>query len=84
MLYELATDKMATIAQIIGYNRYYLTFYRPINYILRTQLHTLYNSLSNFSLSAIEDICIWKWGNNDIFSTNSYYIWLEYGSIVNL
>jgi hypothetical protein len=58
MLYELATDKKATITQIVGYNNYYLIFSRPINDILRTQLHTLYNNLSNFSLITIKDNCI--------------------------
>jgi hypothetical protein len=35
MLYDLACNKNVTVAQIIGYNKYYLMFDRPFNNILR-------------------------------------------------
>jgi hypothetical protein len=41
ILYELTFDKNAIITQIIDYNGYYLTFSRPLDDILTTQLHTL-------------------------------------------
>jgi hypothetical protein len=48
MLYDITT---VMVSQIIGYNRYYLFFTRPINDILRLQLQNLYISLSNISLN---------------------------------
>jgi hypothetical protein len=47
-------------------------------------LHTLYTSLSTISLTNTDDIYAWRWNNNDIFNTNSCYLWLEFGDIINL
>jgi zinc-binding in reverse transcriptase len=48
---------------------------------LRWQLHTLYTDLSNVIFNEYEDIYIWRWKTNGIFSTNSCYSWLEFGGI---
>jgi hypothetical protein len=74
LLYELALNKNATVAQVIGYNRYYLIFIRSLNEILRQQLHTLYTALANVTFNTYEDISIWRWKANGIFSTKSCYL----------
>jgi zinc-binding in reverse transcriptase len=81
ILHDLALNKNATVAQVIGYNKYYLIFTRSLNEILRQQLHTLYIELSNVTFNAYEDICIWRWNTNEIFSTKSCYSWIEFGGV---
>jgi hypothetical protein len=41
MLFELAFNKNDTVANINGYNRFYLNFTRPLNDILNQQLFFL-------------------------------------------
>jgi hypothetical protein len=84
MLYELASNKNIILAQIIGYNRYYLTLSRSLNATLHEQLLSLYSSLSDVTLNTMDDLIIWRWSSNDIFSTNSCYIWLNHGGMVDL
>jgi hypothetical protein len=71
MLYDLASNKKASVAQIIGYNRYYLTFTRPLNDILHQQLLSLYGLLATVTLNMDEDIILWRWSSNHLFTTNS-------------
>jgi hypothetical protein len=43
VLHDLALNKNATVAQVIGHNKYYLIFTRSLNEILRQQLHYTLN-----------------------------------------
>jgi zinc-binding in reverse transcriptase len=83
MLYELTSNKTATAAQIIRYNRYYLIFTRPLNDILHEQLIKLHSSLSEITLNTSDDLILWRWSSNFLFSTNSCYNWLNYEGMVN-
>jgi hypothetical protein len=83
MFYDITLNKNTTVSQIIGYNRYYLIFTRPLNNILRQQLITLYTELSAISFTLTDDQIIWRWNSKGQFSTNSCYTWLNYGGIVN-
>jgi hypothetical protein len=57
---QCALNKNATLAQIIGYNRYYLIFSRPLNNILRQQLFHLYNELTRITLTLHYDQILWR------------------------
>jgi hypothetical protein len=50
LLYELTNIKDSTVAQIIEYNRFYITFTRLLNAILTHQLHSLYTLISSVTL----------------------------------
>jgi hypothetical protein len=84
MLYDLTSNKKAIVAQIVGYNRYYLTFTRPLNDILHQQLLSLYGLLANVTLNMDEDIILWRWSSNHLFTTNYCYSWLMESGIENL
>jgi hypothetical protein len=43
-------EKDLTVAQILGYNRFYITFTRPLNTILTNQLQSLYTLLIYYPL----------------------------------
>jgi hypothetical protein len=60
MLYDLACNKNTTAAQVIEYNRYDLIFNRPLNDILKQQLHTLYTDLSTITINESQDNYIWR------------------------
>jgi hypothetical protein len=83
MLYDLALNQNATVAHIIGHNRYYLIFNKPLSEILRQQLHGLYTQLSSISLNNTEDTIVWRWCTKGLFSTNSCYSWLNFRGIIN-
>jgi hypothetical protein len=53
-------------------------FDRHLNDILRQKLHTLYNLISTVSLTTSEDIYIWRWSTNSLYSTKTCYSWLEF------
>jgi zinc-binding in reverse transcriptase len=76
-------DPNITVAQVIGYNRYYLRFTRSLNDTLRQQLLEFYTKLSTISLNTQEDSYIWRWNNKGIFTTNSCYSWLDFGGVEN-
>jgi hypothetical protein len=80
-LYDIASDKNITMDKVIGFNRYYLTFNRPLNNILYQQLHALYIQLSHISLTMESDSIKWRWNTNGLFSIKSCYTWLDYGGI---
>jgi hypothetical protein len=73
-----------TVAQVIGYNRYYLSFTRSLTDTLRKQLMELYTKLSTISLNTQEDSYIWRWNNKGTFTTNSCYSWLDFGGVENI
>jgi hypothetical protein len=77
LLYELTDNKDSTIAPIVRYNRFYLTFIRSLNN-LSQQLHSLYILLSTIIL---RDLILWRWSTTELFSTNSCYSWLNYGGV---
>jgi hypothetical protein len=79
----LANNKDSTVAQIIGYNRFYLSFTRPLNNTLNQQLQSLYTLLSEVTLTNNKNLVIWRWSNSGLFSTNPCYIWLIFGGIKN-
>jgi hypothetical protein len=70
ILYELASNKDAIVAQIVGHDRFYLIFDRPLDSILHAQLINLYRDLSNVILNHEKDIAIWRWNSNGLFSTH--------------
>jgi hypothetical protein len=55
MLFDLASNKNVTLAQVIEYNKLYLNINRPLNDILRQQLNSLYNTLSTIVLNTTKD-----------------------------
>jgi hypothetical protein len=59
-LFEISMDPNITVAQVIGYNRYYLSFTRSLNDTLRKQLMELYTSISAICLNTQEDSYIWR------------------------
>jgi hypothetical protein len=61
MLYDLSSNKKVIVAQIIGYNRYNLTFTRPFNEILHQELFSLYGILTEINLNIVDDIVLWRW-----------------------
>jgi hypothetical protein len=69
------------VAQIIGYNRFYIHFNRSLNDTLSQQLNTNYNILSTIYLDITEDIIRWRWCNTGIFSIHSCYQWLDFGGV---
>jgi hypothetical protein len=70
ILFKLASNKNETIANDIGYNRFYLNSNRPLNDILRLHLNSLCTSLSTIVLNITEDIYLWSWSNSGLFSTH--------------
>jgi hypothetical protein len=77
MLYDLSSNKQATVAQIIGYNRYYLTFTGPLNDILHQQLLNLYGLLTDVDLNIEEDIILWRWSFN-LYGHHIYLLKLRF------
>jgi hypothetical protein len=69
-LFEISMDPNITVAQVIGYNRYYLSFTRSLNDTLRKQLMELYTSISAICLNTQEDSYIWRWNNKGIHVTH--------------
>jgi hypothetical protein len=59
-LFEISMEPNITVAQVIGYNRYYLSFTRSLTDTLRKQLMELYTKLSTISLNTQEDSYIWR------------------------
>jgi zinc-binding in reverse transcriptase len=58
-----------------------LSFNRNLTVTLNTQLLELYNKLAQVQLGTEEDSITWRWSNSGVFTTNSYYYWLEFGGI---
>jgi zinc-binding in reverse transcriptase len=71
------------VAEVIGYNRFYLSFNRILNPTLREQLQSLCNMSSSVSLDPSEDLILWRLSASGLFSTHSYYNWLEYGGMLH-
>jgi hypothetical protein len=80
LLYDIASNKDIIVNQAIGYNKFYITFNRPLNIILQ-QLNLLYSQLTDITLTNSDDIIRWRWTNNGLFSTSSCYNWLDFGGI---
>jgi hypothetical protein len=51
LLFEISMDPNITVARVIGYNRYYLSFTSSLTDTLRKQLLELYTKLSTISLN---------------------------------
>jgi zinc-binding in reverse transcriptase len=81
LLYDLASNKDVTISQIIGYNRFYLSFTRTLNNALSQQLQSLYTLLSSVALNHNTNIIIWRWSTSGLFSVRSCYNWLDFGGV---
>jgi zinc-binding in reverse transcriptase len=81
LLYEIVINKDITVDKVIGYNRFYLYFNRPLNVVLAQQLESLYIKLSNITLTIGIDDIKWRWSNNELFSVKSCYHWLDFGGI---
>jgi hypothetical protein len=81
LLYQLASNKQISVAEVIRFNRFYLSFSRSLSEVLRQQVLSLYNLLSMVNLNTINDIYIWRWSNFGIFSVNSCYSWMDFGGV---
>jgi hypothetical protein len=74
------------VAEVIGYNRFYLSFSRILNPTLREQLQSLYNMLSSVSLDINEDgqpqdfLALWLGYGGYVTPTISNYIDILYTS----
>jgi hypothetical protein len=56
LLFTLAYNQYITVAEVMGYNRFYLSSNRILNPTLREQLQSLYIMLSSVSLASNQDI----------------------------
>jgi hypothetical protein len=55
LLYDIASDPEIKVSQVIGHNRFYLSFNRNLTITLNTQLLELYNKLAQVQLGTEED-----------------------------
>jgi hypothetical protein len=81
LLFEMASNQEITVAEVIGFNRYYLLFNSNLNVILRHQLTFLYTLIINVNITTSSDVSLWRWCNNGLFSVHSCYYWLDFGGV---
>jgi hypothetical protein len=73
LLYEIEIIKDIIVDRIIGYNRFYLNFNRPLNVALAQQLESLYIQLTVITLNTELYSIRWRWSSNGLFSVRSCY-----------
>jgi hypothetical protein len=67
--------------EVIGFNRYYLLFNRPLNDILRHHLTSLYTLWRWCNITTSPDVSLWRWCNTGLFNVHSCYCWLDFGGV---
>ena len=61
-----------------------LSFNRQLTGIYMEEWIALQQLFQHFTLSSnMEDRLIWRWSQNDLFTVNSFYKWLEFGGFPN-
>jgi hypothetical protein len=81
LLFEISSNQEIIVAEVIGFNRYYLLFNRPLNDILRHHLTSLYTLIINANITTSPDVSLWRWCNTGLFSVHSCYCWLDFGGV---